>query len=737
MPARKRGRSDAKDTTKPVARGDKRKRARLHSAAKAPSNADTVSSSSATSSTTTTTTGSVRAVHRFTPVYGALETSAATGVKPMCYLLEFDGVNILLDCGSSEQFDAKALEPLRAIAPTVHLVLISHASLEHVGAIPYAVAHLGLTAPIYSTLPVKRMGEMYLYDALIAREWGPGAKQVRAALNKEGIDKAPQLMTADDVDVAFEQFETLNFRQNLTVNTQGGTIVITPYPSGSTLGGAMWGITKETDRIVYANRFNHRKELHLPRCALNDPKLSKPSLLIVDAYNVGVSVPTRSSNDQQLFDQVIATLRGGGNILIPVDSGSRVLEICLAFDRYWASSKKRGAYNLALLSPLHKSMLGIAQQNMNYMNTELTNQFSKDRINPFQFRYVHQCASEEELNDIRGPKVVFATTNTLEYGCGHDLLEEWCSSSKNVIIMTERGSDNTLGSTLANEAIQRQLIGSTTVEEAGKGTKGSKKGKGKGKKKKQEEEETEEAAAAAAAAAAGASDAPSSTIVFTKRWKVDLEGNELDRWITSREIEREKKEYELLQLKEKEDAMNFKMDEQDEAQDGGGLDTSTTEQDSSTVVSSSSSSSSSSSGNSTNDHSSSAMTKAVTKYHFTPAFAMFGYKQRTAYFDDYGEQTPLTPYMDQFALRDATSIDLLVDHVDDGSAGGKGGGKGGNTGRRKNKWKDRRMGKKDVVEQEIEEEEEEEEEEDDGELVPQKILSEEIQLEMKCRYVQQ
>ena len=127
-------------------------------------------------------------------------------------------------------------------------------------------------------------------------------------------------------------------------------------------------------------------------------------------------VPPRASNDNQLFDQVITTLRGGGNVLIPVDSGSRILEICLAFDRYWASSKKRGAYNLALLSPLHKSMLGIAQQNMNYMSTELTNQFSKDRINPFQFRYVHQCSSEDELKEIRGPKVVFATTNTLEFG---------------------------------------------------------------------------------------------------------------------------------------------------------------------------------------------------------------------------------------------------------------------------------------------------------------------------------
>ena len=75
-------------------------------------------------------------------------------------------------------------------------------------------------------------------------------------------------------------------------------------------------------------------------------------------------------------------------MLIPVDSGSRVLEICLAFDKYWASSKKRGAYNLALLSPLHKSMLGIAQQNMNYMSLDIINQFTKDRINPFQFRYV-------------------------------------------------------------------------------------------------------------------------------------------------------------------------------------------------------------------------------------------------------------------------------------------------------------------------------------------------------------
>ena len=311
--SRKRTRSDAKESSKK----GKRKRARADSVAKEPSNADAIASSSTSSSssssssstskspssTSSSSLGNSRAVHRFTPVYGALDATPNDGVKPMCYLLEFDGVNILLDCGSSETFDAAALEPLRAIAPTIHLVLISHASLEHVGAIPYAVKHLGLTAPIYSTLPVKGMGQMYFYDALIARNWNPGSTEVRVAVNENGIDTSPQLMTADDVDMAFEQFYTLSFRQNLTVNTPGGTIVITPYPSGSTLGGAMWGITKETDRIVYANRFNHRKELHLPKCALSDPKLMKPTLLIVDAYNAGVVVKPRAEADTKLFDE--------------------------------------------------------------------------------------------------------------------------------------------------------------------------------------------------------------------------------------------------------------------------------------------------------------------------------------------------------------------------------------------------------------------------------------------------
>ena len=34
----------------------------------------------------------------------------------------------------------------------------------HLGALPYIVCSLGVTCPIYATVPVHKMGQMFLYD---------------------------------------------------------------------------------------------------------------------------------------------------------------------------------------------------------------------------------------------------------------------------------------------------------------------------------------------------------------------------------------------------------------------------------------------------------------------------------------------------------------------------------------------------------------------------------------------
>ena len=68
-------------------------------------------------------------------------------------------------------------------------MLLSHSDIKHLGALPYAVAKLGLKAPIYATLPVQKMGQLYLYDLLVSKD------------EVSDFDA----FNLDDVDTAFER----------------------------------------------------------------------------------------------------------------------------------------------------------------------------------------------------------------------------------------------------------------------------------------------------------------------------------------------------------------------------------------------------------------------------------------------------------------------------------------------------------------------------------------------------
>ena len=51
----------------------------------------------------------------------------------------------------------------------VDAVLLSHPDPLHLGALPYAVGKLGLNCTIYATIPVYKMGQMFMYDLFQVR----------------------------------------------------------------------------------------------------------------------------------------------------------------------------------------------------------------------------------------------------------------------------------------------------------------------------------------------------------------------------------------------------------------------------------------------------------------------------------------------------------------------------------------------------------------------------------------
>ena len=46
----------------------------------------------------------------------------------------------------------------------VDAVLITFPDIYHMGALPYLVGKCGLHCPIYATIPVYKMGQMFMYD---------------------------------------------------------------------------------------------------------------------------------------------------------------------------------------------------------------------------------------------------------------------------------------------------------------------------------------------------------------------------------------------------------------------------------------------------------------------------------------------------------------------------------------------------------------------------------------------
>ncbi|KAI4351721.1 hypothetical protein L6164_006048 [Bauhinia variegata] len=345
--------------------------------------------------------------------------------NPLSYLVSIDGFNFLIDCGWNDQFDPPLLQPLSRVASTIDAVLLSHPDTLHLGALPYAMKQLGLSAPVYSTEPVYRLGLLTMYDQYLSR------KQVSEF----------DLFTLDDIDSAFQSVTRLTYSQNHHFSGKGEGIVIAPHVAGHLLGGTVWKITKDGEDVIYAVDFNHRKERHLNGTVLGS--FVRPAVLITDAYNALNNQPYRREKDKQFGDILKNTLRGGGSVLLPVDTAGRVLELLLMLESYWADENL--SYPIFFLTFVASSTIDYVKSFLEWMSDSIAKSFEQTRENIFLLKHVTLITNKNELDNAPdGPKVVLASMASLEAGFSHDIFVDWANDARNLVLFTERGQFATL-----------------------------------------------------------------------------------------------------------------------------------------------------------------------------------------------------------------------------------------------------------------------------------------------------
>lgn len=363
--------------------------------------------------------------------------SGGQDCSPSCYLLQIDQFRCLLDCGWDEKFSLSIVNEIGKHFRSLDAILLNYPDPAHVGALPYLVKTYGLPCPIYATRPVTLMGQMFMADLLMSR------------LNNQEFD----LFTMDDIKKAFENDKIvhLNFNQTFHLEGQGG-LTITPLAAGHMIGGTIWKIVKDNEEdIIYAVDYNHKKERHLNGCVLDT--ISRPSLLITDAYNATNYQGRMKERDQKFLSTILETLRGGGNILIACDTAGRVLEIAYMLDHIWRNKESGlSAYSLALLNNVAVKMVDITMSTIEWMSDNILREFDSSRDNPFKFKYLQLKQKLSDLGPLPQPITVLASQPDLECGFARDLFAIWSQDPKNSIIFTQRPNPGTLGHQVLNSS---------------------------------------------------------------------------------------------------------------------------------------------------------------------------------------------------------------------------------------------------------------------------------------------
>lgn len=407
---------------------------------------------------------------------------------------------------STENYE-KYCQSIKQIAPTIDLVLLSHGDLAHAGLFPYAFCRWGLKAPCYSTIPVQATARIAVTEDVEGlrdeqemddSDMGEDVNNLSASepdadqptndadepMQDEGDTKPPPkgpkrkfVATIHEVNEAFDSVNTLRYSQPTHLQGKCQGLTITPFSAGHTLGGAVWKIrSPSAGTIVYAVNLNHMKERHLDGTILLRPgggsgvfePLLRPDLLITDAERASSTSSRRKDRDAALLDCVTATLSSRHSLLLPCDSSTRVLELLVLLDQHWNYSRLK--YPICLLSRTGEEMLTFVRSMMEWLGGTVNKEDvgmdgskppgksgkrkrddqDDEAIGAFALRFRHlefytNPAALLAKHSSKDAKLILAVPASLSHGPSRALFADFASIPGNVVLLTQRGPEGTLG----------------------------------------------------------------------------------------------------------------------------------------------------------------------------------------------------------------------------------------------------------------------------------------------------
>jgi metallo-beta-lactamase family protein len=385
---------------------------------------------------------------------------AAREVTGSKHLIEVNGKKILLDYGLFQGNRKKADEKNKELLvdpSTVDVVILSHAHIDHSGALPYLVKN-GFTGDIITSHATKDICNFMLMDSAFIQQ-----REVEF-MNRHKLENPVEpLYTEEDAVQTLQQFKTIDFHTKTEI-FEG--VSLTFLNAGHILGAAMISleiIDKDDDnklkRLTFTGDLG-RKEATLLK---NPDQVESTDYLIMESTYGNRFHKWIKDVDDHMADLINETASKGGKIIIPAFALERTQEVVY----YLNLLQKNGripSLPVFVDSPLAVNVTQVFKDHTSCYNKEIQEEFISDKSDPFGFErltYVHKVEDSKQLNNKQGPMIIISASGMCEFGRVLHHLRNNIEDPRNLVLIVGYQAENTLGRKLIDNEKQVRIFGET------------------------------------------------------------------------------------------------------------------------------------------------------------------------------------------------------------------------------------------------------------------------------------
>lgn len=384
---------------------------------------------------------------------------AARTVTGSMHVLDTGKTRLLVDCGLFQGRRAESNEvnkKLRVDARSIDAVIVSHAHIDHSGALPVLIRN-GFGGKVFATEATCSLLDPMLRDA--ARIQKGDADYINRRNARHGFDDPPvePLYTEEDVKGLLDRLEPLPYHVHAAVSDD---IDLEFLDAGHVLGSAISKLSVKHDGvrkdIVFTGDLGRR---NAP--ILNDPEpVAHADVLVMEStYGDRVHEPI-AEMDEHLASLIEDTLGRHGKVLIPSFALERAQEVLHAITRL-QKTKRLGPIPIVLDSPLTVRLTNVFSRHKDCFDEE-TMALIQDGRSPFEPRNLKLIETVEDsraVSESAEPCVIISASGMLEAGRVVHHLRAIVGDERSVVAMVGFQAQHTLGRRLLEQRQYLKIFG--------------------------------------------------------------------------------------------------------------------------------------------------------------------------------------------------------------------------------------------------------------------------------------